>query len=320
MDKPLIEELIDNFKIYENNVNYGGVYLICYHVEKRCTSPFIQFMLEKSKGSSELNFPLIHFIYSDDDVEKENIKREALKYTKLSLSKFMTDSFVISENMYKGTIIGPDNSTVYAIIDITGIDICGQLIFESSPIWFLLTTEIMNAQELFSMCVSDEVVNLFVEWPEIGKIKKSNSDTYNLPISVYTGGKMRDVKFSSVFGNISQQLSKNCGKYYFFNLNYTSIILKHKNEYENNECENNECDTIEGINRYALDCDGELYFEKNNELSLTDDDINNKYRQNCIIIHFNHNDCLNKPDVLVKQRNSFICLSYHRTGNGVLIS
>ena len=65
-----------------------------------------------------------------------------------------------------------------------------------------------------------------------------------------------------------------------------------------------------GINRYALFSEGNLYIETENDFSLTDPIIEKMYPEPCIIICYSNLEII-QPDILVKEYNNFISLSYH---------
>ena len=97
-----------------------------------------------------------------------------------------------------------------------------------------------------------------------------------------------------------------CGEYFYFHRSFTDTIK----DIEFRDGINIDGINIDGINRYALFLEGELYIEMENEFSLTDVEIEKMYPESCIIICYStiHNKT---PDVLVKDYNNFISISYH---------
>ena len=117
-----------------------------------------------------------------------------------------------------------------------------------------------------------------------------------IPDAVYNGGKRKKVEFNSIFGNEKTKTYESCAKHYYFNRTFLPNDIEGIN--------------IEGINRYALFVEGELYMESEKEFSLTDEIIEKMYPEPCIIICY-HNSNITRPDMLVKKDTSFISLSCH---------
>ena len=229
--------------------------------------------------------------------------------------------------MYKGIIFGDDLLTPYALINITDIDICGLNFMRQTTNWFVLSSEIINNQNVLNIDIDKDVIDLFTDVRQIGHlINTKNHEYYMLPDVVYTGNEKKEAEFKSIFGNSRTKIYDNCGEYYFF---YRSIYDAVKDGgWLKKETDNKIGDRIlvninsnkyimGCINRYALFVEGKIYFENSIEFMLSDEVIENVYTEPCIIIAYSseHNA---RPDILVKEYNSFVCLSYHILNNSSL--
>jgi len=294
--KYLLEERVNKNISFDDIVNDQGnciLNIICFHVDKQCKYPFLQFIMEKVPYCNDiveeqLIFPYVFLKKSD----KNNIKDLVLEKIKMCLNNLKCESN-ITEDMYKGIIFGDNSLTPYALVNITEIDICGVNFFRQTKNWVVLPSEIINNQQVLNVNVDKSVIKLFTDVREIGHLINSKTNKYYMiPDVVYTGNIKRESEFKSIFGNTKTKIYDNCGEYYFF---YRSFYNVAKNE--------------EYINRYALFTEGKLFFEKNEEFSLNDDVIERLYPEPCIIICYSCDNV--KPDILVKNDKSFICLSYH---------
>lgn len=294
--KYLLEERVNKNISFDDIVNEQGnciLNIICCHVDKQTKYPFLQFMMEKVPYCNDivkeqLIFPYVFLKKSD----KTNIKDLVLEKIKIGLNNLNCESN-ITEDMYKGIIFGDDSLTPYALVNVTGIDICGVIFFRQTTNWLVLPSEIINNQQVLNIDVDKSVVNLFTDVREIGQLINSKTNKfYMAPDVVYTSNTKKESEFKSIFGNTKTKIYDNCGEYYFFYRSFNKIV---KNE--------------EYINRYALFTEGKLFFENNKEFSLNDDVIESLYPEPCIIICYSGH-CIG-PDILVKNDESFLCLSYH---------
>lgn len=294
--KYLLEERVNKNILLNDIVNKQDnciLNIICYHVDKQCKYPFLQFMMEKVPYCNDivkeqLIFPYIFLKKTD----KINIKDLVLEKIKIGLNNLKCESN-ITEDMYKGIIFGDDYLTPYVLVNVTGIDICGLIFFRQTTNWFVLPSEIINNQRVLNIDVDKSVIKLFTNVREIGHLIDNRTNKfYMIPDVVYTSNKKRESEFKSIFGNTKTKIYDNCGEYYFFYRSFYNVV---KNE--------------EYINRYALFTEGKLFFENNEEFSLNDDEIEKLYPEPCIVICYSCNNV--GPDILVKNDESFVCLSYH---------
>lgn len=303
--KYLLEEKANKNLNFNDIVNENGVcYLniLCYHVENQHKYPFLQFMMEKvpfcdNIVKEQITFPFIYTTNSSKSIEEMVLERvvDGLKLLGCDYSK-------VSEDMYKGIICMDD--TGYALVNLSEIDIYGINFNRQTTSWFVLPSEIINNKEILSIPIESDVINLFTQFPFTGcLLNNKTNEYYNIPDVVYTKSDLKQAEFQSIFGVSKNKEYINCSEYYFFNrvlydLGWFNEVKEH-NIY---------------INRYALFAEGKLYFEKENSFSLTDEDIENLYPEPCIIICYLENNNL-KSDMLVKNYESFISLSYHKLGN-----
>ena len=292
--KYLLEERVNKNITFNDIVNEDGkciLNIICYNIETGYKYPFLQFMMEKvpycnNIVKEQLIFPYI-FIRKN---QSNNIKDLVLEKIRMGLDVLKCDN-IISEDMYKGIIFDNDQLTGYALVNITGKNMCGLNFMRQTTNWVVLPSEIINNQQVLNIDIDENVIKLFTNVREIGQLINNKTNKYYiLPDVVYTGDKHKESEFKSIFGNIKSKIYNNCGEYYFF---YRTIV-------KNNEW----------LNRYALFTEGKLYFEDNKEFALNDEVIKYKYPEPCIIICYLKDDNVN-PDILVKDTKSSVCLSYH---------
>lgn len=300
--------------------------LLCYHIDEQSKYPFLQFMMEKvpfcnNIVKEQLTLPSIFL--RDTSV---NIQSIVLDNIKLRLKMLGCEFNKITEDMYKGIIFIQDDSSPYAVVNITGIDIYGLNLTRQTLTWFVLTSEIINTRKICNLNMDSDITTLFTDYPKLGLlVNKKTNETFIIPDAVYTGGEIKTVEFNSIFGNSKKQIYKSCGDYYYFYRNFgdavkdggwvkeddkdilgNRIILQNNNKYIHG-----------GINRYALFIEGKIYLETNTEFSLTDTIIDNLYPEPCIIICYTDKHEI-KPDVLVKNYESFVCISFHKLDKNVL--
>ena len=292
--KYLLEERVNKNITFNDIVNEEGnciLNIICYNIETGYKYPFLQFMMEKvpycnNVVKEQLIFPYI-FIRKN---QNNNIKDLVLEKIRMGLDVLKCNN-MISEDMYKGIIFDNDQLTGYALVNITGKNICGLNFMRQTTNWVVLPSEIINNQQVLNIDIDENVIKLFTNIREIGQLLNNKTNKYYiLPDVVYTGNNHKESEFKSIFGNIKTKIYDNCGEYYYF---YRSIV---KNG--------------DWLNRYALFTEGKLYFEDNREFALNDEVIEYKYPEPCIIICYLKDNNTN-PDILAKDTKSSVCLSYH---------
>ena len=296
--KYLLEERVNNNITFDDIVNEEGkciLNIICYNIETRYKYPFLQFIMEKVPYCNDivkeqLIFPYVFIRKS----QINNIKDLVLEKIKICLDVLKCKN-LINEDMYKGIIFDNNQLTSYALVNITGIDLCGLNFMRQTTNWVVLPSEIINNQQVLNIDIDINVIKLFTNICKIGQLHNIKTNKYYiLPDVVYTGDEKKESEFKSIFGNIKTKIYNNCGEYYFF---YRSMCGVVKNK--------------EWLNRYALFTEGKIYFENKEIFTLNDEVIEYKYPEQCIIICYLNEDNFN-PDVLLKNIKSSVCLSYHK--------
>jgi len=299
--------------------------ILCYHIEKGCKYPFLQFLLEKIQFTNNLFPEKLHLpiIFLN---EPENIGEIVLSNINSILKK---NGWLgtINDEAYKGIIYGEDGIN-YALINISDLDINGQYFSRDMSHWFALPSEIINSGHICNISFDHELTNLFLNFPDIGFLSnKISGKKYILPDAVYTGDEFRKVEFKSVFGNLKSKIYDTCSEYYYFHRSFGNAIKD--GGWLKDGCEGKIGDRITtkpksnkyingGINRYALFVEGNMFTGSltNCELTdeLTDQEINTKYPEPCVVI------CTKtiKPNILVKNFESFVSLSYYKIQQSVL--
>lgn len=329
--KYLLEEKANknlSFNDIRNENDVRILYILCYHIEEQFKYPFLQFMMVKLPYCNNIvreQVTLPYIIYND--TSDSDIQSIVLNYIKNSLAMIGCEHNIIADNMYKGIIYEDDSWTPYALVNITGIDIYGLNVMRQTSSWFVLSSEIINTKRICNIEVDDDVTRLFTEYHQLGLLFNPNSnDYYMLPDAVYTGNEIKKVEFNSIFGNTKTKIYDNCGEYYYFYRSFCDAV-KDGGWLKNGESnkigdrifveQNSNKYIIGGINRYALFIEGKIYLETNREFSLTDDLIETLYPEPCILICYSSDHNI-KPDVLVKNYENFVCLSYHKLNKSLL--
>jgi hypothetical protein len=279
-------------------------------------------------------FILPYVIYYDTSKSIENLVIEKISR---SLNLIACDGNKVVESMYKGIVYDKEDRP-YAMIDITGIDISRLLLNRNSLSWFLLSSEIINKQSACNIQVDLETVKLFSDIPELGILRnRLTNEVFIIPDAVYSGSEFKLVEFNSVFGNRKMKEYESCGEYFYFYKCFCDatldggwikggglkiIDLNEKMNTHNGSgrliVDNEYGKYIQGgINRYALFTEGKIYLENEEEFSLTDEKIMCDIEDPYIIICYTGNHKI-KPDILVKNYENFIPLSYHKL-NTVLL-
>lgn len=328
--KYLLEEKANknlDFEDIANKNNVCALHILCYHIEDQCTYPFLQFMMDKTLYSNNILKEQLILPYIIIRNEISDLTELVLTRVKSSLDILGCDYNRVTEDMYKGIIFGCDCETLYALVNITGINISGLNIMTQTSCWFVLPSEIINTKKVCNVDIDSNVTQLFTDNPGLGLLMNNKTNKYfMIPDAVYTGSEMKHSEFQSVFGNIKKKIYKNCGEYYFFYRSFYDAVkdggwLK-KGDKDNIGhriiVENNSNKYVDGfINRYALFVEGKIYLETEIEFDLDDEKIETEYPEQCIIICYTDKHSIN-PDILVKSYESFVSLSYHRLNKNLL--
>jgi hypothetical protein len=194
--------------IFDDLIN-GQLHYICYHVTSNGKYPFIQIMLEL-KVDLDLDQESQFFLPSvtiGKDFTNVNISNMLLRKIKADLKRLKCNTDLLTTNEYKGVFsfiddIGKDN--VYALIDVSSVDISCLNLSKSVTTWFALPTEIININSICEIPVSKKVSYLFTYvMPELGVLYKPNvkNEPYLLPDVVYTNcDNIKEAEFQTIFG------------------------------------------------------------------------------------------------------------------------
>ena len=174
----------------------GQLHYICYHVTKNGKYPFVQIMLELLQSSF-----VLPSITIDKDFTNKNIETLIFRKIKADLKRIRCN-LVTAE--YKGIVsvnVESNKKDVFALIDVSSVDISCLNLSKSVTTWFALPTEIINLNSVYDIPVSNTVSNLFQNvMPELG-VLMNNGSPYLLPDVVYTSSSdLKETEFRSLFG------------------------------------------------------------------------------------------------------------------------
>jgi uncharacterized protein involved in tellurium resistance len=326
----LLEEMANKNLTFNEISNENGVCvlnIICYHIETKHKYPFLQFMMDKvpycnNIVKEQITFPYIFLRNDSSDIEEIVLGR-----VKSGLELLGCDYNKVTEDMFKGILFGENSGTPYALVNITGIDINGLNFMRQTTCWFVLPSEIINTKKVCNIDIDSEVTYLFIDIPYLGLLFNSKTnEPYMMPDAVYTGSEIKNAEFQSIFGNTKKKVYDSCGEYYFFYRSFSDAVkdggwlnVRNPNKIGNRIIvDDNSNKYITGcINRYALFVEGKIYMEAGREFGITDDIIESLYPEPCIIICYSGEHEI-KPDILVKNYESFVSLSYHKLNKNLL--
>ena len=319
------------------------IHILCYHVTKTAGKyPFIQIMMDKKHNMfpniEQFVLPIIN-LSSDTNTNTNtntNLSKLVLQRVSSGLKELGCNPSVLNENDAFVGLLNV-NSKLYALVDISAVDIYRIGISRLNSTWFALPTEIMNTQSICNILIDESVTNLFLEMPELGMLHNplSNNSVYPLPDAVYTGSYLKQVEFSSVFGMPKRQIYSSCGDYFYFHRIFEDAVREGgwcNPENSLNSEQSLKPDIIDsknqygkylrsGINRYAL-FPGNYYIhnEASNRFSLSDDEISDILEvKDTIVIQYTNEDLDTiLPDILVNEYEQFTPISYHMLNKGIL--
>jgi hypothetical protein len=316
------------------------VYYICYHITCDGKYPFIQIMLNKvpfCKDLVEEEFVLPAIFITEDT----NICTDVVSKITSNLNKLGCDGNKVDESNYMGIIV--DNAdNYYALVNISHIDINYLKLWRESPSWFALASEIINTRNICNIPIDICVTELFTYFlPDLGVLYKINeSENYPLPDVVYSGSDYKKSDFNLIFGIPREKVCDSCDSFFFFYMSFTDAVkdggwIKSGGDKEidlnDSKITHNNAGTLlvennygryisGGINRYAVFLENYgNYIEREVCLSLTDEDIETKFKNNdSIMIQYLNENMNIQPDILVKSYDSFYSLTSHKLNKGIL--
>jgi hypothetical protein len=218
---------VNALDIFSDLIN-GQLHYICYHVTTNGKYPFIQIMLEL-----DLNFEPLFVLPSvtiDKDFTNVNISNMLLRKIKAELKRLKCKTDLLTTDSYKGMFsftdyLGKDN--VYALIDVSSVDINCLNLSKSVTTWFALPTEIININSICDIPISKKVSYLFTYvMPELGVLYKSDvkNEPYLLPDVVYTScDNIKEAEFRSIFG--PPKSINHFNNYFEFSSSFSKIPL-----------------------------------------------------------------------------------------------
>ena len=205
--------------IFDDLLN-GQLHYICYHVTTNGKYPFIQIMLELGLNLDGLNLDGLNldglnldpvFVLPSVTINKEftnvNISNMLLRKIKAELKRLKCKTDLLTANEYKGIFSFTDDAgkdNVYALIDVSSVDISCLNLSKSVTTWFALPTEIININSICDIPISESVSYLFTYvMPELGVLYKTGfkKEPYLLPDVVYTDcDNIKEAEFQTIFG------------------------------------------------------------------------------------------------------------------------
>lgn len=348
----LLTKNITTADILKHNANIYGqgmLHILCYHVTHNGKYPFIQFLLEKLPYCNDIiqeKMILPMLTIPNENVE-DDYSVAIIDKIKGLLPALGCDGSKLTSDSFKG-LLSDHNERIYAVVDITSVDIFRISITRNTPIWFALPTEIMNVRSICNIPIDESVSELFVNMPELSILRKLDienvfpmGDVFPLPDAIYNGAYLRQTEFRSVFGTSKEVVYPSCGEYYYYfrlfedavkeggwvrqgghkliDLNDTNIT----HSVSGTKLVDNEYGRYikGGINRYAFFPGNYiLHTECSNMFSLTDAEVSAKLEKNdCIVIHYMEDTLDNiLPDILVKEYGLAFPISYHMLNKGIL--
>lgn len=171
----------------------GQLQYICYHVTKNGKYPFVQIMLDLS---NQTNF-VLPTVTINPHLTNKTIETLIFRKIKADLKRLKCN-LVSAE--YNGIIV-TNKEQVFALIDVSSLDISCLKLSKLVTTWFALPTEIININSVYNIPISNNVLNLFQNiMPELG-VLMNNGSTYLLPDVVYTGtDNIKEAEFRVLFG------------------------------------------------------------------------------------------------------------------------
>lgn len=212
--------ILDDIYFYKNirNLNvYKNCYLCIYTVNNENKCPFLQFLFYRNlltNTFSFLNYINFDFNNNEDLIEKINEYILSFLNIKNVYSKLVNDTnnseFMHSTDIiFKGFIEEENNN--YLFFDIPKLNEC----FFSGNLQLGLIDEIMNHQKLNGKIIDLEIVDFFHKNSEFMYLKNEKDENYEIPIVAYVSKPKKQVEFTIMFGEMTEE-DGILGNYYYF--------------------------------------------------------------------------------------------------------
>jgi hypothetical protein len=264
----------------------GIINVLCYHVNTSLKYPFIQFLLDKTPHDAS-HVIREEFVMPSIIVTKNTQNVETFVMQKIK-NKMESIGCNVSQMNLENNFIGIVDiyKSPFFLFNVSNIILNPTKMSRNSPSWFVLPSEIMNVGTVCDVKMNKHVRNLFLGVPELGLLHQNEKehDVYPLPDVVYSGSDCKLTEFQCVTGVLKKQWVSSCIPRYGFCKLFQSA------------------ETIfQGILRCALFAENvSFHVEENDELSLTDEEIDVEHKDcSMIYIHYeNSNEKTNgKPNV-----------------------
>lgn len=288
---------------------------ICYHISYIDNYPFLQILLNCNEKKLEL--PFIN-IGEDDECTIDNISGLLITDVKNRLTKLHCDVKDLTSNSFKGIFRDTDNN-IYGLVNINNINIKYLNLSTYTKSWFVLPSEIVNIHTVCNIPISEDVIELFTyDITQLAVLKKPNLvEIYTSPDVVYTGSEYTSAGLEAIFGPDKKHIyDMNIPHYAFCNLFKNAVlhggwVQNNKSTINNNKIDNKYGRYMKGgITRYALFMKNVVFIDN----SVFINKLVNYESYDSIIIKSE----AYKQDVLVKNFEQFIPLSYHMLNKDTL--
>lgn len=298
-----------------DNINNRILNYICYRINNDGKYPFIEIILEKIPYCNNLieeEFILPSLMINNSNLNNieeliiEKIKKQ-LESIGCNTDKLTNDNYLgITENYFEN---------IYAIVNISNINIKNFSINRNSQIWFSLPTEIVNNKSICNIPINNKVIELFNNhFSELGILfKKKEKTPYPLPDILYSINDYNTCKLEYLLGR-NKTIIENKGYYRTFYRCYKNIYTEINNNI--------------GLNRYAV------FIENYKNISRYEFNILNTVKVDAILQIYNtimiqnviNDDTIIiknieynnvKYDTLIRDYVSIQSLSYHKLTNNL---
>jgi len=251
-----LDEMITKKKIFKEEMN---VRLCCYRVNNKGKHPFLEFMLVKNEGESELSLP---FVVLQDILYKEELTAECddVLHSLLVCYQDKIDAFIIdrfetvqrddpelyhiffSNFNYQGFFLDEEENELYLFYDFTPLNIDQYDIYKENTIWFGLVDEILNHGHICNIPIDNTISKFFANNNDLTLLYDGDGKYYESPIVAYTGTYNKNLYFTYVFGeraNKEEDITRSnayMGQYFYFT-NFTNAV--HQGGWVTSAYENN---------------------------------------------------------------------------------